>query len=106
MTSPVQFTFDALAFHTVLLYVLLVATFMVPSCDSQGRDPSSQGRDLTPPAAKQLYYDLMVAGDYNELIRPSAGDEPKLTVRLGLRLSQVLTVVSSVHYCIMLDKVI
>ncbi|CAL1536350.1 unnamed protein product [Lymnaea stagnalis] len=44
------------------------------------------------PAAKRLFYDLMKVGGYNALIRPSAGPMKKLTVKLGLRLSQVLSV--------------
>ncbi|KAK7009151.1 nicotinic acetylcholine receptor subunit type C, partial [Biomphalaria glabrata] len=45
------------------------------------------------PAAKQLFNDLMHGKiRYNALIRPSAGPEKKLTVKLGLRLSQVLSV--------------
>ncbi|BFZ02073.1 hypothetical protein BsWGS_05112 [Bradybaena similaris] len=54
----------------------------------------STKREKPDPAAKQLFYDLMKGGGYNPLIRPSAGkgSNEKLTVKLGLRLSQVLQV--------------
>lgn len=47
---------------------------------------------LTPPATKRLYGDLM--SKYQRLIKPSGGPSQQLTVKMGLRLSQVLKMVS------------
>ncbi|NP_001267757.1 acetylcholine receptor subunit alpha-like 2-like isoform X1 [Aplysia californica] len=67
-----------------MLWALLVALVMIPV--------GEMNRVMPDPAAKRLFYDLMQVGGYNALIRPSAGPLRKLTVKLGLRLSQVLTV--------------
>jgi len=45
------------------------------------------------PDAKQLYTDLLVNNGYNKLIRPVGNNSDKLTVKLGLRLSQLIDVV-------------
>jgi hypothetical protein len=42
--------------------------------------------------AKRLYEDLLT--DYNRLIRPVGNNSDRLTVRLGLKLSQLIDVVS------------
>lgn len=44
------------------------------------------------PDAKRLYDDLM--SSYNRLIRPVVNNSDTLTVRLGLKLSQLIDVVS------------
>lgn len=44
------------------------------------------------PDAKRLYDDLLKKGTYNKLIRPVGNDSNKLTVGLGLRLSQLIDV--------------
>lgn len=44
------------------------------------------------PDAKRLYDDLL--SNYNRLIRPVANNTEKLTVKLGLKLSQLIDVVS------------
>ncbi|XP_059160022.1 acetylcholine receptor subunit alpha-like 1 [Physella acuta] len=54
--------------------------------------PVAEAKVMPDPAAKRLFYDLMTVSGYNALIRPSAGPSKKLTVKLGLRLSQVLAV--------------
>jgi hypothetical protein len=45
------------------------------------------------PEAKRLYDDLL--SNYNRLIRPVGNNSDKLTVKLGLKLSQLIDVV---HY--------
>ena len=47
------------------------------------------------PQAKQLYDDLLRRSDYNRLIRPVGNTTDKLTVKLGLRLTQIIDVVRS-----------
>lgn len=53
---------------------------------------------LTPcdasPQAKELYDDLLRRSDYNRLIRPVGNITETLTVKLGLRLTQIIDVVS------------
>ena len=44
------------------------------------------------PDAKRLYDDLL--SDYNKLIRPVGNNSDKLRVKLGLKLSQLIDVVS------------
>jgi hypothetical protein len=44
------------------------------------------------PHAKRLYDDLL--NNYNRLIRPVSNNTEKLTVKLGLKLSQLIDVVS------------
>ena len=44
------------------------------------------------PDARRLYEDLLT--NYNKLIRPVANNSDKLVVKLGLRLSQLIDVVS------------
>jgi len=43
------------------------------------------------PHAKKLYEDLL--SEYNRLIRPVSNNSDKLTVKLGLKLSQLMDVV-------------
>lgn len=45
--------------------------------------------------AKRLYHDLLIQNKYNKLIRPVGNNtnEP-LTVKMGIRLSQIIDVVS------------
>lgn len=52
------------------------------------------------PEAKRLYDDLL--SNYNRLIRPVGNVSDRLTVKMGLRLSQLIDVVSTpfIHtYC-------
>ena len=44
--------------------------------------------------AKRLYDDLLRKNRYNRLIRPVGNSTDKLTVKMGLKLAQVLDVVS------------
>ena len=44
------------------------------------------------PEAKRLYDDMLT--NYNRLIRPVGNNSDRLTVKLGLRLSQLIEVVS------------
>ena len=46
------------------------------------------------PEAKRLYEELIKVRSYNRLIRPVKNNSEKLTVYLGLRLTQLLDVVS------------
>jgi len=48
------------------------------------------------PEAKRLYDDLL--SNYNRLIRPVGNNSDRLTVKMGLRLSQLIEVVSSHTY--------
>ena len=50
------------------------------------------------PDAKRLYNDLLVKSGYNKLIRPVANNTEVLTVKLGLRLSQLIGIVSIFFY--------
>jgi len=47
------------------------------------------------PEAKRLYDDLL--SNYNRLIRPVGNNSDRLTVKMGLRLSQLIDVVSRSH---------
>lgn len=44
--------------------------------------------------AKRLYDDLLRKSGYNKLVRPVANHSEKLTVRMGIKLSQIVDVVS------------
>lgn len=46
------------------------------------------------PHAKRLYRHLLIDNKYNKLIRPVADNSQVLTVKLGLRLSQLIGIVS------------
>ena len=50
------------------------------------------------PHAKRLFVDLLVNSTYNKLIRPVANVKDTLTVKLGLRLSQLIGIVSPVIF--------
>lgn len=52
---------------------------------------------LANPDSKRLYDDLL--SNYNRLIRPVGNNSDRLTVKMGLRLSQLIDVVSR-HYFI------
>lgn len=67
-----------------LLAALLVAVMSV-LCVGRGAANSD---------AKRLYDDLL--SNYNRLIRPVGNNSDRLTVRMGLRLSQLIEVVSSI----------
>lgn len=48
---------------------------------------------LASPDAKRLYDDLLRKSGYNKLIRPVGNTTDTLTVKLGLRLTQIIDVV-------------
>lgn len=48
---------------------------------------------LANPDSKRLYDDLL--SNYNRLIRPVGNNSDRLTVKMGLRLSQLIDVVST-----------
>lgn len=50
------------------------------------------GGTVANPEAKRLYDDLL--SNYNRLIRPVGNNSDRLTVKMGLRLSQLIDVVS------------
>ena len=50
------------------------------------------------PHAKRLYSDLLVNSSYSKLIRPVVFNNDTLTVKLGLRLSQLIGIVSIVSF--------
>lgn len=46
--------------------------------------------------AKRLYHDLLIQNKYNKLIRPIGNNTDRpLTVKMGIRLSQIIDVVST-----------
>jgi hypothetical protein len=51
------------------------------------------GGTVANPEAKRLYDDLL--SNYNRLIRPVGNNSDRLTVKMGLRLSQLIDVVST-----------
>lgn len=68
------------------LLVLALALILVAG------QPASADQD-----AKRLYEDLLT--DYNRLIRPVGNNSDRLTVKLGLKLSQLIDVVSDpIHF--------
>ena len=48
------------------------------------------------PDAKMLYNDLLRKSGYNKLIRPVMNNTDILTVKVGLKLSQLIDIVSSI----------
>ena len=59
--------------------------------------PRSHGRMLRPESdAKRLYDDKLRFSGYNKLIRPVGNTSDTLTVRIGLRLTQIIDVVRSI----------
>ncbi|KAK7478411.1 hypothetical protein BaRGS_00030336 [Batillaria attramentaria] len=68
----------------VVLSLVFFILSAVPVGDARRSQPD--------PSAKRLHYDLM--SPYNALVKPSAGPNHQLTVKMGMRLSQVLDVVS------------
>nr|KAG5693139.1 hypothetical protein BaRGS_025498 [Batillaria attramentaria] len=69
----------------VVLSLVFLILSAVPVGDARRSQPD--------PSAKRLHYDLM--SRYQALVKPSAGANNLLTVKMGLRLSQVLDVVRS-----------
>ncbi len=49
---------------------------------------------IASPDAKRLYDDLLRKSTYNKLIRPVGNTSDTLTVKLGIRLTQIIDVVS------------
>ena len=62
------------------IWILAASLWLLVGCCSGDQD------------AKRLYEDLLT--DYNRLIRPVGNNSDRLTVRLGLKLSQLIDVVS------------
>ncbi|KAK7478414.1 hypothetical protein BaRGS_00030339 [Batillaria attramentaria] len=79
--SAVQFSRTSV----VVLSLVFLILSAVPVGDARRSQPD--------PSAKRLHYDLM--SRYQALVKPSAGANNLLTVKMGLRLSQVLDVVST-----------
>lgn len=48
--------------------------------------------------AKRLYDDLLRNSGYNKLIRPVGNNTDKLVVKLGIRLAQLIDIVSTYVY--------
>lgn len=63
------------------LRTVLLTTFLLNCCVIDGNDDT-----------KRLYDDLI--NGYNSLIRPVGNNSDRLTVKMGLRLSQLIDVVS------------
>lgn len=53
---------------------------------------AQQVKDKPDPSAKRLHKDVMTG--YSQFVRPAGGPNHQLTVKMGMRLSQVLDVVS------------
>lgn len=51
---------------------------------------------LANPDSKRLYDDLL--SNYNRLIRPVGNNSDRLTVKMGLKLSQIIDIVSIPHH--------
>lgn len=49
--------------------------------------------------AKRLYDDLLRNSGYNKLIRPVGNNTDKLVVKLGIRLAQLIDIVSTLCLC-------
>ncbi|GIY72871.1 neur_chan_LBD domain-containing protein [Caerostris darwini] len=62
------------------------------------------GGVLGNPDAKRLYDDLM--SSYNRLIRPVSNNSDTLTVKMGLKLSQLIDVVSTPHSLIVFTSLL
>ena len=73
----------------------LVAGLLVALLLADSISPSNADQD-----AKRLYEDLLT--DYNRLIRPVGNNSDKLTVKLGLKLSQLIDVVRNIAFQIFL----
>lgn len=58
---------------------------------------------LANPEAKRLYDDLL--SNYNRLIRPVGNNSDRLTVKMGLRLSQLIDVVSTIFALFFLQMI-
>lgn len=58
--------------------------------------PVSEGSD----DARRLYYDLLTGRKYNKLIRPVGNSSQKLNVKMGIRLSQLIDIVSTLILCV------
>ncbi|XP_076444122.1 acetylcholine receptor subunit alpha-like [Babylonia areolata] len=69
------------------LLVTLLACFMV---DVESGEAPETPEPHVPPVAKRLHHHLM--SSYEKLIKPSVGPSQQLTVKMGMRLSQVLDV--------------
>lgn len=69
---------------TLISSRMFMLFFLLVLCSTQG----NQGND----DAKRLYDDLI--NGYNSLIRPVGNNSDRLTVKMGLRLSQLIDVVS------------
>ena len=61
--------------------------------------PANCARDVTgcdgSSDARRLYDDLLKKSGYNKLIRPVQNNSDRLTVKVGLKLSQLIDVVSA-----------
>lgn len=63
------------------ILVELIYIFLIGQCEAN-------------PDAKRLYDDLL--SNYNRLIRPVGNNSDRLTVKMGLRLSQLIDVVRNI----------
>jgi len=70
-----------------MLVILLLLVFLTSSANA--RLPSTESGN---PDAKRLYDDLL--SNYNKLVRPVVNTTDPLTVRIKLKLSQLIDVVS------------
>jgi len=55
--------------------------------------------------AKRLYEDVLRKNHYNKLIRPVGNNTDKLTVKLDLRLSQLIDVVRIIQYSLIISRI-
>lgn len=69
-------------FNTILVIVLTYFAYFAPQTSAN-------------PDAKRLYDDLL--SNYNRLIRPVSNNTDTILVKLGLRLSQLIELVSKTH---------
>ena len=75
--SDVTFSFSAFLCYFNILSMLVLS---VSECSDD---------------ARRLYYDLLTGRKYNKLIRPVGNSSQKLNVKMGIRLSQLIDIVST-----------
>ena len=72
----------------------LAVTLLLATLWGQGQAQSRQRMSSSDSGAKRLYDDRLKRSGYNKLIRPVGNTSDALTVRIGLRLTQIIDVVS------------
>lgn len=86
LNAPISLGFSTTSFRSLLrmrtMIFVVMMMCLIPAVSQARKEPD--------PSAKRLHHDLM--SPYNALVKPSGGPNHQLTVKMGLRLSQVLDV--------------